>query len=565
VNSFRKSLVLLPALSFLCIAAVAQMHPAAQATAATQDTGKQEPPAKLFSGIGSLHHPIATSNPEAQQFFDQGLTLVYAFNFAEAIRSFKRAADLDPKEAMPYWGIALAHGPNYNSRYVGPDDETAAYDAIQTAAKLAASGPEYERDYIETLSKRFTNDRNLDPDKYDKLAHDYAAAARELSRRYPDDPDAETLYAESLMVLHPKALWMADGKPNENTLEIMQVLEDTLRKWPEHVGANHLYIHTMEGSPYPERALPSAKRLETLVPGAGHLVHMPAHIYARTGDYAAAVKSNIDAIAVDGEYLSTRAIPNVPYVMGYAEHNVTFLVYAAGMDGEYDTAIKAAKEAEAETHPLLAQIPYVEGFGVYLIEVPVRFAKWDDVLALPAPDAKYQGLTLFWHYARGCAFAAKGQLDKADEERAALEQTFKQISPGPTFGMLPNDWATTYTLATGALDARIAMARGDAAGAIARWRTIVGVEDRMSYHEPPDWYYPMRESLGAALLRAGQAADAETVFREDLQKNPRNPRSLFGLVKALQTQQKTADADWVQREFVEAWKGDPSALKIEDF
>ncbi len=535
--------------------------PASAQMAGMPPQDKAAPPAKLFSGMGSLHHPIATTNPEAQKFFDQGLTLVYAFNHAEAARSFQRAADLDPHEPMPHWGIALALGPNYNADQVDAEAEKAAFDEIQKAKSLEASAPEAERAYVDALARRFSADPKAD---YHALARDYANAMREVNHRYIDDPDAGTLFAESMMDLNPWQLWSSDGTPAPGTAEIVATLESILRRAPNHVGANHFYIHALEASPFAERALPSAQRLETLVPNAGHLVHMPAHIYIRTGDYEAAEKSNVTAVEVDREYLRDRQITNPVYAIGYANHNLHFLAAAAAMDGDFAQAASAAKELAAESQAAVSEMSGAEAFLPTPIFVSLRFAHWDEVLALPAPDPKLTGLNFFWHYARGCAYAAKNQPAQADVEMAALEQIYKQLPPGPAFGMLYSDWATIHDLANDSLSARIAYARGDSAAAIEHWRAAVATQDKMRYDEPADWYYPMRESLGAALLRSGKPAEAEKVFREDLIHNPRNPRSLFGLWKALEAE-KAPDAAWVKTSFDAAWKGKPGELRIEDF
>lgn len=545
----------------LLIAAAACMVSPAEAQHAHGANGAPGNPEQLLAGMGSLHHRIATTSEEAQKFFDQGLTLDYAFMHSEAVRSFERAAELDPRSPMPYWGIALALGPNYNEAEPESDREKAAYNAIQKARQLAGHAPENEQAYVDALARRFTNEAKPD---YNHLARDYAAAMRELSRRYPDDPDAATLFAEALMDLHPWQLWTHDGKPGENTLEIVSVLEGVLQRWPEHVGANHFYIHTLEASPAPERALASARRLETLVPAAAHLVHMSAHIYIRTGDYEAAIRSNRRAIAVDDEYLRAHSV-GMNYVLLYRAHNMHFLAAAAMMDGNIGAASHAAEELESKANTIVAEAPEAEMFLPTRILVLLRFAKWDDVLSLPQPDAKLKGLTLAWHYGRGCAFAAKGAAAKAEAEREAMEATYKQIPAGLAFGMMFNDWSTLHELAADTLNARIAAARGDLRGAIDNWRAAVSVQDHMNYDEPPDWYYPVRESLGAALLRDGQAAEAEQVFRDDLQKNPRNPRSLFGLWKSLEAQRKSVDAQWVQTSFHAAWHGGPDQLHIEDF
>ncbi len=293
------------------------------------------------------------------------------------------------------------------------------------------------------------------------------------------------------------------------------MFEDVLRRWPDHPGANHLYIHTMEASPFAERALPSARRLETLVPAAGHLVHMPGHIYMRTGDYSAAVKSNVDAIAVDRSYvnyLRELGTTNPGYQFAYAEHNYSFLTAAADMGGEYEPGEKAAKELSADAAPLIDDAPWAEAYMVNTMLVPARFAKWDDVLAFAAPDAKLKGLTFFWHYVRGCAFAAKKQTQQAESERDAMEQIYKELAPGRAFGAMPNAWSTMHDMAENALNARIAVAHGDFAGAIEKWRAAIDVEDHMVYHEPPDWYYPMRESLGATFFARGKPLKRKKFF-----------------------------------------------------
>ncbi len=525
----------------------------------------QEQPAILFSGMGTLHHPIATKSHEAQAFFDQGLTLVYAFNFEEAARSFRRAIELDPQAPMAYWGLAVALGPNYNNRSsVSGEHEKEAYEALEKAKSLAAAGAENERAYVDVLSHLFTNDPSPN---LNQMLRDYIPAARELTHRFPNDPDIAALFAESLMELHPRALWTYEGKPSDATPEIVEVLEGALKRWPGHAGLNHFYIHTMEASPTPERALASARRLETLVPGSGHLVHMPSHIYLRTGDYTAAVKSNEDAVAIDREYLRTRAIKNYGYVMGYAEHNLSFLAYAAGMDGEFEKADHAAKDLESFARAALAESPemQVENYLNAPLLVRLRFARWDEILSWPEPDAKLHGLAFFRHYARGCAFAVHGQTREAAAERTAMEAAYQQIPAGAALGMLPNNWRTIHEIALHALDARIAASSRNAKVAIEDWRAAIEAQNKMIYHEPPDWYYPMRESLGALLLRNGEAAEAEKVFREDLSKNPNNPRSLFGLWKALEAQKKTSEAESTRRMFDAGWKGDRSGLRLEDF
>src|SRR5579864_2340280 len=531
-------------------------------SAAAQNMQMPAPkPPELYSGMGSLHHKIATTNPEAQKFFDQGLTLVYGFNHEQAIRSFERASELDPAAPMPYWGKALALGPNYNID-VDPDREKGSFATIQIAKKLAANGPENERDYIDALAKRYSDDPKVD---LTKLAHDYANAMRALAHKYPDDPDAQVLFAESLMDLHPWQLFNGEGKANENTPEIIATLEATLKRWPDNPGANHYYIHAVEAGPHPELANASAKRLESAVPAAGHLVHMPAHIYLRTGNYSAAVKSNQDAIAADNSFLQSTGTANSMYGMMYLSHNVSFLYYAAGMNGQFRVAQDAAESDAAASLPAVSEFPMAEAALPLPIFNLLRFARWDDVLKLSAPNAKLIATTMFWHYARGCAFAATSKPSQAEKELAEFQALAAKMQPGTPFGIEFNDWSVITSLATHTLQARIAAAKGNTTSAIDHWRQAVAIQDKMNYDEPPEWYYPVRESLGAALLRAGKPAEAETVFREDLQHKPHNPRLLFGLWKSLEAQKKTAEAQSARQQFESAWKQVDTQLRLEDF
>jgi tetratricopeptide (TPR) repeat protein len=515
------------------------------------------PTAVLLSGLGNHHHPIATSNPEAQKFFDQGLTLVYAFNHEEAIRSFKRAAELDPHAPMSWWGVALAVGPNYNDD-VDPGREKAAFDAIQKAGTLASGGPENERAYVAALACRYTNDPKAD---LKRLAVDYKNAMRALSQRYPDDLDAATLYAESMMDLNPWQLWSLDGKPGENTEEIVGVLRGALRRDPEHVGANHYYVHALEASPHPEDALPSAQRLETLAPAAGHLVHMPAHIYERTGDYSQAMKSNQAAVTADQAYLKG-ADPGGIYGLMYYSHNLHFLSLAASMQGRFADAKSAADQLVANVASAAKQMPMLESFLPFPAYVLVRFGRWNDIAKLPAPDHGFQIDTAVWHYARGAAFAKRGNINEAQTERAALAEIIAKQPADANYGFNPA--RTVLGLAREALDARLAAAQGDSKAAIEHWRAAVATQDSLAYDEPPDWYYPVRESLGAALYRDHQYTEAEKAFREDLDRNPRNPRSLFGLSESLRAEGRETEAGLVRAQFQQAWKNADVELAIND-
>jgi hypothetical protein len=528
--------------------------------AAEQHQGHQtaDRPATLMSGLGNLNHPIATRSPEAQQFFNQGLTFVYAFNHDEAIRSFRRAAELDPSAPLPHWGIALALGPNINLD-VDPEREKAAYDAAQKAKSLSANAPANERAYIGALVRRYSNDPNAD---LKALAVEYKDAMREVARQYPDDLDAATLYAEALMDLRPWQLWSNDGKPAEGTEEIVAVLESVLKREPMHIGANHYYIHAVEASKTPARAQPSAQRLDTLVPNAGHLVHMPAHIYMRTGDYSAAVASNAKAAEVDRKYIEATK-PGGIYPHMYYNHNLDFLASAAMMTGQFAEASRAADQLVATATPAVAQMPMLEPFAAKKLYVLLRFAKWDEVLALPQPDQKLLLLTTLSHFGRGVAHAALGRADEAKREQRVYLEARQKISGDMDWGY--NKAARVLVVTDNVLAARVAEAEKRLAPAIEAWRRAVAAEDLLSYNEPADWFYPTRESLGAALLRNANGADAERVFRDDLERNPKNARSLFGLWQSLAAQGRSADAAHAERDFKTAWQRADTDLKLSDF
>jgi tetratricopeptide (TPR) repeat protein len=515
--------------------------------------------ATLMPGFGRVHHPIATRNPDAQAFFDQGLALVYGFNHEEAIRSFTQASAIDPQALMPYWGVAYALGPNINMD-VDAEAERRAYDALQQALAHADGAPARERAYVEALAHRYSNAPGAD---LHALSVSYAAAMKELTRRYPDDLDAATLYAESLMDLRPWRLWTLDGKPAPGTEEVVAVLESVLRRQPDHLGANHYYIHAVEASRQPERALPSARRLETLAPASGHLVHMPAHTYIRTGSYAGAARSNEAAIAADEAYFAATGARGL-YPAMYYVHNWQFLAAARAMEGRGHDAIAAADRSAAALRPALDSMPMLEAGGTMPILMRVRFHRWHEVLSAPAADARYPIQTAIDHYARGAAYAATGAIDQAVEERARFEDERRRISRQAMFTTNATG-SLVLELAGDVLDARLAEARGEDARAIALWQKAVATEDTIPYDEPPAWIYPSRERLGAALLRAGRPREAEQVFRDDLARNPKSGRALFGLWHALEAQHKTTDAQAAKVQFNEAWKQADTPLSMQNF
>jgi tetratricopeptide (TPR) repeat protein len=517
----------------------------------------------LMDGLSDHQHPVSTSNPEAQKFFNQGMRLIYAFNHDEAERAFRRAAELDPKMAMAWWGVAFAVGPNYNLP-VDAAREKIAYDAVQKALALSAGGPEPERAYIEALAKRYSSDPNPN---YPQLARDFVDAMRQLSQRYPDDLDAATLFAESLMNLRPWELWNKDGTPAPGTTEIVAVLESVMRRDPRHLGANHYYIHAVEASTSPDRALPAADRLGALAPAAGHLVHMPAHIYIRTGDYQATRLRNIDAARADETYLKT-APPNISggiYALMYYSHNLHFIAAAAGMEGRYAEARSAADRLAAHIAPHAPAMPDVESFMSAPLVAELRFHRWNEVLKMPEPPAAWKITRMLWGYGRGMAFASTGKIADAERELQAVTEAERTTPPEMIFvAPFNNKTKNILRIARDVLAARIAAAKGDNASALKLLRAAAAVEDSLNYGEPPDWYFPVREALGGLLLRTGEAKQAEQVFREDLERNRRNPRSLFGLAESLKAQDKSYDAELVRRRFQAEWKNADTELKVSD-
>ncbi|HEV2114355.1 MAG TPA: hypothetical protein VGR50_09395 [Terriglobales bacterium] len=543
----KKRIVIALGLIFVCGVAVAQ-HSAAQ----------QPKPVTLMSGIGDLHHPVTTRNPQAQQFFDQGLRLIYAFNHDEAARSFQHAAELDPKMAMAWWGVAEAVGPNYNDP---ASDERfgQAHQAIQKATDVASGASASEQAYIAAMAKRFPADPKADRRQAAESYHD---AMRSLMQQFPDDLDAATLFAESGMNLHPWGLWHLDGTPERGTDEVIATLESVLRRDPNHMGAVHYYIHAVEASPSPERGLAAANRLAALAPAAGHLVHMPGHIYIRTGDYPDAVSTNEKAAADDESYIHASGSQGI-YPLMYYSHNLHFIAACASMEGDYGKAKQAAERLAMHVGPHVKDVPPLEAFMTIPMAVDVRFHRWADIIALPQPPADRAVTTTYWHFARGMALAGSGRIADAEGEYKTLAAT-RDATPADAIFSMPfnNKTRDILGIAVNVLGAKIAMAKKDDSSAIPMLRKAVDLQDRLNYGEPPDWFFPVREMLGGALLASGNAPEAEKVFREDLDRNPRNPRSLFGLREALKAQNRTYDAQFVDKQFLTSWKG--PELKVAD-
>src|SRR3984957_10522269 len=545
-----KTLAQLPLLALFCLCAVAQDHAA----------HPQTHPVTLVAGLGDLHHSVSTRNPQAQQFFDQGLRFIYCFNHDEAARSFQHAAELDPNLAMAYWGVAEAVGPNYNDP-ADPDRYKHAHDAVQKAVDRSAGASPSEQAYIQALAKRFPADQVSD---LKKAAEDYRDPMRQVVASFPDDLDAATLFAEAGMNLHPWGLWHLDGTPEAGTDEIVATLESVMKRDPNHLGAIHYYIHAVEASNNPERALAGANKLASLAPGAGHIVHMPAHVYIRTGDYEAAVKTNEQAAMVDRAYIKATGAQGI-YPMMYYSHNLHFVAMCGAMNGRYAEARKNADLLAANVGLHVKQMPPLEGFMTIPMAVEVRFHHWNEILKIPAPDPAMKATTGFWHFSRGLALAGTGKVSGAEAEYKIVSDAQAATPPDEIFNApINNKTKDILEIAKDVLGAKIALAKKDNSAAIVMLREAVSIQDTLKYGEPPDWFFLVRESLGGVLLLTGDAAGAEKVFREDLDRNPRNPRSLWGLRQALLQQKRDYDAGFVQKQFEASWKGGPAALKLDD-
>ncbi len=508
--------------------------------------------APLFDGMGDHHHPITASDPDAQRYFDQGLIIDFAFNHAESARSFRAAQTLDPECAMCYWGEALALGPNINvtsnGKVVMSDDQrTTAYAALQKALALKDNASEVERDYIDALATRYNGDPLTPREPLDEA---YANAMRELHHKYPDDDDAASLFAESMMNTMPWDYWIDPDNPKPLTVEVINALETVLNRSPKHPLAIHLYIHAVEASSQPDRAEAVADTLTDLVPGAGHLVHMPSHIYWRVGRYADASEANVKAAGVDEAYIAACNAQGF-YPAAYYPHNIHFLWAASSMEGRSAVAIEAARKVAANVRlEMIEEFPGVEFFNTIPLLALTRFGRWDDVLAEPRPPVNLDYSNAIWHYARATAYAKRGDLEAARAEHAKLiplrnatNVTFLDSIYYPATMLL--------TIADALVQGEIAMAEERYDEAITHFTLAVETQADLPYTEPPFWYYPTRHTLGKALLTAGDAAGAEDVYRADLEQYPRNGWALYGLIQSLETQDK--DASEIQESFDKIW------------
>jgi tetratricopeptide (TPR) repeat protein len=506
-------------------------------------------PPPLFDNLGGHHRAITTTSPKAQAYFDQGLRLVYGFNHHEAQAAFREAARLDPTCAMCVWGIALTYGSNYNSP-TDADRERGALAAVSEARTLAAmAATDRERVLIAALATRHSAASGADRATLDRA---YADAMRDVSRRFPDDLDAATLLADALMNLRPWSLWTTEGAPRPGTEEIVAILERVLAVDPMHPGANHLYIHAVEASPDPRRAEAAADRLRGLMPGAGHMVHMPSHIYYRIGRYADAAEVNVRAVAADRAYFA-RSRPSPIYRMMYYPHNLDFIWHAAALEGRGAECLRAAREfAAAAPAEAVLEMPDMETAPAAPYFALVRFGRWAEMLAEPAPPARMLYATGAWRYARGLAFLGTGRRDEAAGELGQLRLVRQSVPPERTVAGFFK-MADMLALASEVLAGEIATRGGDTDTAVKHLAEAVHIQDEHWFTEPPPWYFPVRQSLGAALLQAGRAAEAEAVYREDLRRNPENGWSLFGLAQSLRAQGKNVDATAVDARFRRTW------------
>ncbi len=522
-----------------------------------------DPVAPLFDNLGDYSFPISTNNEMAQKYFDQGLRLTYAFNHAEAHRAFKEAARLDNSSAMAFWGQAYALGPNINDPL--PDDERkkAAYQALEMAVERKENATQKEQDLIDALIVRYgySSDSAAPVDHgylagentdLDQLNNDFAEAMKELATKYPDDPDIQTLYGASEMDSTPWNYWDEHGNPNPGIGDAKIALEKAMELSPKHPGAHHYYIHMVE-LPNPDLAVPSAEILGGLMPGAGHMVHMPSHIFIRVGRYKDAAMANVDAIEADENYIS-QCLSQGLYPLGYYPHNIHFLWSSSTFLGNSETALAAARKT-AEKVPIgqMEAMPFLQDFYSTPMLAYVRFGKWNEILTIPDP-APSKHVSMVWHYARGMAFIRKGNLPEAEEELMALESFMNDAELEELIANITNPSSELAKIAYHVIAGELEAAKGNIEAAIDHLQHGVMVEDALVYSEPSPWHIPVRQSLGAVLLQADMPAEAEAVYREDLEKNRNNGWSLFGLHQSLTAQNKSDEAQLIKARFDDAWK-----------
>lgn len=506
--------------------------------------------APLLENLGDHNHSITTDSPIAQRYFNQGLVLAYGFNHAEAVRSFQAATEVDPDCAMCHWGLAYALGPNINAE-MEADAVPTAYEAIQQAQALSGSVSEVEQAYINAMAQRYSADPTEDRTRLDQA---FAKATGKVAKAYPADLDAQVLYAEALMDTMPWDYWQENGEPRPETTEVLNTLESVIAKNPNHPWALHLYIHAVEKQ-RPEKGIAAADRLGDLVPAAGHLVHMPGHIYIRVGRYHDAVVANQKAVLADLDYI-TQCHNQGLYQLAYMPHNHHFLWFAALMDGEQQVATDAAYQT-ANVDKTKLREPGLGALQHYLVTplyTQVKFGQWADILASPAPESDLAYATGVWHYAQGMAYAATQDVENAEQSLAALKAiaTSPEIEGISIWGI--NNAVDVLNIATEVLDGEILVAKGEFDGAIAHLSQAVALEDSLKYDEPATWSSPVRQTLGKVFLQANRPVEAEKVYREDLAIYPENGWSLKGLADSLEAQGKKSAAQEIQQRFASAWR-----------
>jgi tetratricopeptide (TPR) repeat protein len=507
--------------------------------------------ARLFGGLGDFHRAVNTHSPEAQAYFDQGMRLLWALNHDEATRSFAKAAQLDPQCAMCWWGVALTVGPNYNLPMMAEPRAAVAWDALRQAEKYAGQSTPVGQALIGALAKRYPNKQPLDPSNEGPILAAYAQAMKAVAERFPDDTDVQVMTAEAMMNINAWKLWTLDGAPAPGTEEILAILEKALAKDPQHPGANHYYIHAVEASPNPGKGVVAAERLPSMMPAAGHLEHMPAHIMQRVGRYEDAAEANRRGVAADLAYYA--ATKPLDYYVMYTAHNYQFLAFSAAMEGRKEEAIEAARQSRAIiSDDLLAAMPGIDWYVGQLYTAMTRFGLWDEILAEPAPNTQLTGLTGAFLYTKAVALAAKSRIDDAKTQLAELEKLAAALGPDDGAGL--NRLQDVLVVAILTARARIALAEGAENDAIGVLRQAVTKEDQLAYDEPADWFFPTRHLLGAVLIKAGKATDAEVVYRDDLDRHPNNGWALHGLAQSLKLQGRNADASAAQQRFDSAWK-----------
>jgi len=507
--------------------------------------------AHLFQGLGNFHRPVTSSSAEAQQYFDQGMRLLWAFNHDESTRSFARAAELDPGCAACYWGVALTVGPNYNVPVMIEPRAQVAFAALRKAQENAPHASAVEQALIGALAARYPSAQPLNPSNLGPVLSAYAVAMGQVAAAFPDDLDVQTLCAESEMTVNAWKLWTPAGAPVAGTAEIVARLEGVLRRDPAHPGANHYYIHVMEASPDPAKATAAAQRLSGMMPGAGHLEHMPAHILQRIGRYEEAAEANRRGIRADRAYFASTTAPDY-YVM-YLAHNYSFLAFSAAMEGRKAEALDAVQQVSQAVPVDMVLSMGDSGWSLaqqYL--VLVRFGLWDELIALDAPDKRAAGLTAGWLFGRGVALAARGRIAEAEAALAQLRALETSVPAEAAAGF--NTLHDMLEVAEPIVAARIAASENHSEQAVAELTQAVAAEDRLAYNEPADWFFPTRQLLGAQLLIAGRAAEAERVYREDLGRNPDNGWALYGLSAALSGEGRAAAAARARRGFDAAWR-----------